>query len=223
MPTAAALLLIALTVSLGRWQMHRAEEKEARQALLESRMAEPPLRLTGPVPSAEPLLFRRVRAEGEWLADRQIYIDNQIHDGRAGFAVITPLRLRDSASAVLVNRGWTARGRESPRAPRVEVPAGPAAVEGLATLPPARVLELSSETVTGDVWQNLSIERYRARAGGDVLPVVLLAEPPGPGLAAMPERPDAGVAKHREYQLTWFSLAATAFALWVVLNVRRVR
>ena len=219
----AALLLIALTISLGRWQMHRAEEKEARQALLDSRMAEPPLRLTGPVLSAERLLFRRVRAEGEWLADRQIYIDNQIHDGRAGFAVITPLRLRDSAGVVLVNRGWTARGREYPRAPRVEVPAGPAAVEGLATLPPARVLELSSETVTGDVWQNLSIERYRTRAGVDVLPVVLLAEPPGPGLAAMPERPDAGVAKHREYQLTWFSLAATAFALWVVLNVRRAR
>lgn len=215
--------MIALTISLGRWQMHRAEEKEARQAMLESRMAEPAVRLTGPVPSAEPLLFRRVHAEGEWLADRQIYIDNQIVGGRAGFAVITPLRLRGSPGAVLVNRGWEPRGRDYPRAPRVEAPAGPVAVEGLATLPPARYLELSGETVTGDVWQNLSIERYRSRTGLDVLPVVILADPPGPGLASMAERPDAGVAKHREYELTWFSLAATTFVLWVVLNLRRAR
>ena len=125
--------MIALTVSLGRWQMHRAEEKEARQALLERRMAEPPLRLTGPVAAAEPLLFRRVHAEGEWIAERQIYLDNQIRGGRAGFAVVTPLRLRTGAAVVLVNRGWEPRGPEYPRAPRVEVPAGPVSVEGLAT------------------------------------------------------------------------------------------
>lgn len=213
--------MIALTVSLGRWQMHRAEEKEARQALLDARMAEAPLRLTGNVPSAEPLLFRHVHAEGEWIAERQVYVDNQIRDGRAGFAVVTPLRLRGSQAAVLVNRGWTARGREYPQAPRMPPPAGPVSVEGLATTPPARYLELSSQTVSGDVWQNLSIERYRASTGLDVLPIVVLADPPSPGLAAFTERPDAGVAKHREYQMTWFALAATTFVLWVALNLRR--
>jgi cytochrome oxidase assembly protein ShyY1 len=36
------------------------------------------------------------------------------------------------------------------------------------------------------------------------------------------ERPDAGVAKHREYELTWFLLAATAGALWIGLNARKL-
>ena len=219
--------MIALTVSLGRWQMHRAEEKEARQALLESRTTEAPVRLTGPVPSAEPLLFRRVHAEGEWIAERQIYLDNQVHQGRAGFTVVTPLRLRGSQAAVLVNRGWLPRGPEYPRAPAVPVPRGPAVVDGIATTPPARFLELSAETVAGNVWQNLSIERYRAATGVDALPIVVLADPPAPGLTASDDRPEAGMGmgaeKHREYELTWFSLAATTFVLWVVLNVRRVR
>ena len=215
--------MIALTVSLGRWQMHRAEEKEARQALLDSRLAEAPLRLTGNVPSAEPLVFRRVHAEGSWIADKQIYIDNQIHEGRAGFAVITPLRLHGSTAAVLVNRGWTARGHEYPQAPKVAVPAGDVSIEGLATTPPARFIELSSETVTGDVWQNLSIDRVRTRTRLELLPVVVLQNPPAPGLAAFTEAPDAGVAKHREYELTWFLLAATTLVLWVALNVRRRR
>lgn len=217
--------MIALTVWLGRWQMHRAEEKEERQALLERRTAEAPLRLTGPVPSAEPLVFRRVHAEGEWIADRQIYIDNQVHEERAGFTVITPLRLQGSQAAVLVNRGWVARGPEYPRAPRVPVPAGRGSVDGIASTPPARFIELSSETVTGDVWQNLSIDRYRRATGLDVLPIVVLADHPSPGLSRSDDRPDAGMGfgaeKHREYELTWFSLAATTLVLWVVLNVRR--
>ena len=93
----------------------------------------------------------------------------------------------------------------------------------MATLPPGRFLELSSETIAADVWQNLSLDRYRARTGLEILPVVVLDEAPAPGLAAIRETPDAGVSKHQEYALTWFSLAATTLVLWIALNLRRVR
>ena len=220
-PTAAALAMVALTVSLGRWQADRAEEKAGRQALLEARVAEAPLKLAGMAGSAEELVFRRVRAQGRFVPDGQIFIDNRIHGGRAGFHVVTPLAIGSNGAIVLVNRGWIARSAAYPASPPAPVPQGDQVVEGLATLPPARFLELSQETVTGNVWQNLTVARYAARAGRDVLPVVILASPPGPGLAAVEEKPDAGIAKHREYSLTWFSLAATVAALWVGLNLRR--
>lgn len=220
-PTAAALAMVALTVSLGRWQADRAEEKAGRQALLEARVAEAPLKLAGMAGSAEELVFRRVRAQGRFLPDGQIFIDNRIHGGRAGFHVVTPLAIGSNGAIVLVNRGWIARSAAYPASPQAPVPQGDQVVEGLATLPPARFLELSQETVTGNVWQNLTVARYSARAGREVLPVVILASPPGPGLAAVEEKPDAGIAKHREYSLTWFSLAATVAALWVGLNLRR--
>jgi surfeit locus 1 family protein len=76
--------------------------------------------------------------------------------------------------------------------------------------------------VTGNVWQNLSVARYSERSHVAVLPVVLLASAPGAGLAAVEERPDTGVAKHREYSLTWFALAATVTVLWLLLNVSSV-
>lgn len=221
--TAAAIAFIALTVWLGRWQVDRGDEKAARQELLEARMHEAPVTLTGSAPAADALLYRRVRASGEWIAEHQIFIDNQIHDGQAGFFVVTPLRLAGSADAVLVNRGWVGRGTTYPRPPEAALPKGPVQVSGLATLPPARFMELSGETVDGNVWQNLSIERYRSRTGLPVLPVVVLQDAPAQGLVAVRERPDAGVAKHREYALTWFSLAATALVLWIVLNIRRER
>lgn len=223
MPTLAAAGLIALTLSLGRWQVNRAEEKTTRLALLEARQVEPPVKLTGAVASAEPLLYRRVVAAGEWLAAGQVYVDNQSHAGRAGFHVITPLAIAPDA-VVLVNRGWIARGPEYPAAPRVEVPAGRTVVTGMVSLPPARFLELSKEGVTGDVFQNLSIERYRDARRLPALPFVVLADVPAPGMQPVREGPRMmGAEKHREYALTWFSLAATALVLWIFMNLERRR
>jgi surfeit locus 1 family protein len=164
-----------------------------------------------------------VRAAGRWVAERQIFIDNRIHEGRAGFDVITPLALDGAARVVLVNRGWIARTADYPRPPAVGVPGGRVEISGVATLPPRRFLELSAETVTGAVWQNLSLERYRERTGLAILPIVVLDEATAPGLTAIRETPDAGAAKHREYALTWFALATTTLALWIFLNLKRVR
>ena len=219
-PTAGALALIALTVYLGAWQTRRGDAKEERQRLLESRVRDTPVVLTGPVESAEPLLYRKVRVTGEYQGAGQIYVDNQVMHERAGYYVITPLKLRDGA-LVLVNRGWIARGAAYPEPPAAPAPAGIVEVTGMATLPPAKFLELGSQTVTGNVWQNLTIDRYRAVTKSAVLPVLVLADVPGAGLAAVREAPDAGVAKHREYALTWFSLAATTLVLWIALNVKR--
>lgn len=224
-PTLAAAALIALTTSLGVWQKHRGDGKERLQALYEARMSEAPVRLTGavdsPGDSMDPLLFRRVAASGRWLGDRQVFIDNQVHGGRAGFDVVTPLQLAGARAVVLVNRGWIERNADYPRPPPVPVPEGPVEVAGLAILPP-RFLELSADVIQGAVFQNLAIDRYRAWSGLDVLPFVVVADVPAPGLAAVRERPDAGVAKHREYELTWFLLAATAGALWIGLNARKL-
>src|SRR3954471_2780393 len=86
--TVAAIAFIALTLWLGRWQVDRGAEKAERQSLFEARMRDSPVSLTGMVPSDEPLLYRRIKASGEWIAEKQIYVDNQVHEGRAGFYVV---------------------------------------------------------------------------------------------------------------------------------------
>jgi surfeit locus 1 family protein len=220
-PTVAMVLFVALTLSLSRWQAHRADEKRELQAHMEARLAEPPLTLTGAVPAADPLLFRRVRAVGEWVPEGQVFIDNRVEGERAGFHVVTPLRLRGTNESVLVNRGWIERTAAYPAAPAVAVPSGTIEVTGVATVPPRRYLELSPDTVTGNVWQNLSLERYAAAMHASILPIVILDDHPAPGLTPVTEKPDAGVAKHVEYEYTWLAFALTAIGLWVALNLGR--
>ena len=219
-PTLAAIAMVTLTLWLSHWQTLRGDEKAARQRLLEARATAPTADITSAAIQADPILLRRAQARGTFDAEGQLFIDNRMHGGRAGFHVITPLRL-PGGDVLLVNRGWVARTSAYPSPPDVPVPAGEQAVQGLATLPPQRFLELSPEVVAGRVWQNLSIERYAAQSPRPVVPVVLLSA--YPGLVPGEERPDAGEAKHREYALTWLSLAITTVALWVGLNLRRVR
>jgi surfeit locus 1 family protein len=220
-PTLGAALLVFLTLFLARWQTDRGDEKQARQSLYESRMREPAIDVGG-APAGEELLYRRVRAAGEYVPAGQIFIDNQVFEGRAGFLVVTPLRLA-SGSLLLVQRGWIERDSRYPAAPQVAVPAGPVQVSGIAALPPRRYLELSSETITGNVWQNLSIDKYRERHGGKVLGFVLVDDVAAPGLQAIRERPDTGIERHREYALTWYAFAATALGLWIALGLRPKR
>lgn len=220
-PTLAAMAMLALLLSLGRWQVNRAAEKQERQALYEMRAKEAPYRLTGPVDSAEALAYRRVEAHGHYLGAAQVFVDNRVREGRAGFHVVTPLQLDGTRATVLVNRGWVARTETYPQPPVVPVPEGDVHVRGVAVVPSARFLELSPQVVAGAVWQNLSIARFREQTKLDVLPVVVLASAPAAGAVPVVEEPDTGIAKHQEYALTWFSLAATVAALWIGLNLRR--
>lgn len=218
-PTLAALAVALLTLYLGHWQQGRAAEKRALQTQFELRAGEPTVELSGA--SRDPALrYRKAVARGEWLIDRQIFVDNKVNDGIAGYHVITPLKLASGDTVVLVNRGWVPRGPRYPAPPEAPVSGG-ALVAGLLTQPSSRFLELSSQAVQGNVWQNLTVARFREATGLDVLPFVLLADRAAPPLKAVVEHPDAGTDKHIEYMMTWYSLAATVLVLWIALNIER--
>jgi surfeit locus 1 family protein len=219
-PTVAAVLIIGLTCSLGRWQLNRAAEKTALQEMLESRMREPALRLSTADRDGDALRYRQVVAIGEFLGTKQIFLDNKNIGGQVGYHVITPLQFTGSRTSVLVNRGWLARGKDYPLPPAAPPPQGTVEVAGLATLPVARFLELSSANIEGAVWQNLTFERVRAKLGIDVLPVIILMRDSSPGLSAVRETPDAGVDMHRGYAFQWFALAIVVLALWLVVNTK---
>ena len=96
-------------------------------------------------------------------------------------------------------------------------------VTGLALMPSKRFLELAAQTVTGNVWQNLTIERYRDAFPIAVEPLVIQQENPlDDGLTREWEPPDVGISKHYGYAFQWLALALTIVVFYLVLHVRRV-
>jgi len=200
-------------------------EKEALREQFDAAAARAPVELAAlpASPDWPALRYRTVVASGEYDARRQVLIDNRVHDGRAGYHVVTPLTLADGRT-VLVNRGWTPVGASRATLPSVPPPPGKLSVVGTITMPASSFFELARTPSDGIVWQNLDLERFAAVTGVLVLPIVIEAtsEPvPDDGLVRDWPSPDFGIEKHRIYMVQWYAFAALAIVLWLVHACRR--
>jgi surfeit locus 1 family protein len=214
LPTLAALTFVVLTAYLGQWQWGKAELKTLRQARYADGERQAALGWQQAQALGEAALYRRVHLRGRFATGYQVLLDNRIHAGKAGYHVVTPLRL-DAGRAVLVNRGWyqVAADRSVPKVP---TPAGSVEVEGILVHAQGRYLELSGEADAGPLWQNLDLARYRAWYGSE-LPdwLVLQTSAATDGLLRDWPKPDLGIARNRSYAVQWFAMCAVIVGLWV--------
>ena len=96
-----------------------------------------------------------------------------LHQGRAGYEVIRPLRIGASSRYVLVKRGWVAAGPDRSQLPEVVTPAGEVDVEGMAMPANPPVFELSQQVQAGKLWQNVTVDRYRSQFALDLQPIII--------------------------------------------------
>ena len=74
----------------------------------------------------------------------------------------------------------------------------------------------------GQVWQNLTLQRFRDWSGLPLQPVMMQqTNETNDGLERAWEPPNLGADKHRSYALQWYSMAALILVLYVVLNFRK--
>lgn len=178
LPTIAAIAAIALTVSLGNWQTRRAEEKLRLQQDRDRAAALAPLGLT-PDRLAQPSALQgyRVIAQGRFLDQYSVFIDNRSYRGQAGFHLLTPMAVDGLAQPVLVLRGWVAQDpAQRSRLPRIASPAPPLRIEALVERDLDQVLELAKapEPGPGDrLWQNASIAAVARWSGLSLAPLLL--------------------------------------------------
>ena len=217
----AALAGIALTVSLGNWQTHRAEDKLALARELDEAASRVVLALPSRPVDAHDYELRRVSVRGEYSAGRTILLDNKVHDGSVGYQVLTPLKIAGGDMYVLVNRGWVAAGLRRDILPQIRTPAGTGTVDGIAVVPSRRIFELDAKTVEGSVWQNLVLARYAKWSGLTLQPVVLQqTSDAADGLVRAWARPDTGADMHRGYAFQWYALALTILIIYVALSFK---
>lgn len=226
-PTLLVLALIPGFVALGQWQLGKARAKEGAQARLDGQRREAPVALPATlVADAEPLHLRQVVVRGEYDVAGQILIDNRVRHERAGFHVLTPLRIDGGETRVLVNRGWVPAPPGAHAAPPVTVPAGPVLIEGTATIPSRKIFALAPETAAAGgnaIWQNLDLARYRTASAHPVQPLVILLDPASAAGGFDREWPrlDERHERHMSYALQWFGFAFASFAIWLWFALQR--
>src|SRR5690554_4858504 len=123
LPLAAAVPFFVLLLSLGFWQLDRAQQKETLYRQLEERARAPVVDLAAAGAAranAEDMHWRRVMLRGRYDPVVHFLLDNQVYRGRPGYFVYTPFLLAGESVRVLVNRGWVDAGADRGHAPDVE-------------------------------------------------------------------------------------------------------
>lgn len=208
---------------IGNLQRSRAEQKQAAFDRIDRARHNAPIQV-GISPVDAPLLDRQPAvARGRWMADKSILVDNRVHNGVAGYHVITPLRIEGADICILVNRGWIAAPRLRSELPVLPPLAGTVVdVAGIARILPARTYELGPEIAEGIVWQNLTLERFRAWSGLELQPIVLLqTDAAGDGLVRDWLPAESGALKHWGFALLWYLAAAAAVVAAIIFSMER--
>jgi len=221
--TVATLAAVGVTASLGFWQLSRATEKQARQALLDAQSAKSPLDAAAVRATPEPLtlLHQRARLRGTWVPQSVIFLENRPMDGRVGFIVLSAFKL-EGGGALAVQRGWAPRGFEDRTLlPAIETPAGMVEIEGRMALPPSDLYALGGP-VAGRIRQNLDLPQFSSEAGLPLLPITL-QQTGATGEALVRDWPvvNLGVEKNYGYAAQWFGLALLFSLLYLWFQIVR--
>ena len=220
--TLAAVLVAALTFSLGQWQLRRAAQKEGIQTAINAKNTLPALdaRSLAATENIADEVYRKVALEGVWQSAHTVYLDNRPMSGKTGFWVMTPLALQDTGQVILVQRGWVARDfSDRTRLPEVTTPTGRVTVEGRIAPPPSKLYEFKGAD-TGSIRQNLDLAAFSLETGLPLLEVSLLQTgAPSEGLIREWAAPNLGVDKHYGYAFQWFGLFALVVGLYVWFQI----
>lgn len=231
--TIAAVLTAAATVSLGRWQLSRAAQKESLQADIEAQKLKPALTQAEFLAMAKPsdAMHRPVRLRGLWLTPQTVFLDNRQMHGTPGFYVLTPFALEGTEQTVMVQRGWIQRNFvDRTQLGAVETPPGIVEVTGLIEPPPGHLFELGKPAAAASapesagsspIRQNLDLEAFRAETKLPLRTDVSLqqAGPASEGLQRDWPAPALGLEKHYGYAFQWFGLSALVVILYVWFQI----
>jgi len=223
--TLLTIVLIALLISLGRWQLRRADEK---RVLFESFAAGTDATQTIDLRTPPVRRYQHVGASGHYDPTRQILIDNMVNAERAGYFVITPFALA-GGGWVLVNRGWVPLGASRAERPAIPVSSGVRQVRGRADHMPSPGIQMGTKAVLAPPYPVVAafpsrneIARLLGESSWTSATDLVLLDPGEPdGYVRDWSPPGFPPMRHIGYAVQWFALALTLFILWVVTNLRR--
>jgi surfeit locus 1 family protein len=224
--TLLTIVLIAFLISLGRWQLRRAEEKRVlfesfaagTDATLSIDLSTPPLRR-----------YQHLEALGHYDQTRQILVDNMFDGERVGYYVITPFAL-NGGGWLLVNRGWVPlRGSRAER-PAIPVAGDERRVRGRADHMPSPGIQMGTKAelkppypIVASFPTREELARLLGESSWTAATDLVLLDPSEPdGYVRNWTAPGFPPVRHIAYAVQWFALALTLAVIYLVTNTRRV-
>ncbi len=231
--TLITIICIPIFIKLGFWQYEKAALKQKIQANFEHANTNQTPNLKDYISNSEHLEFKKVEVDGEYDTAFQILIDNKVENSLAGYHVITPLKIQNSDTYVLVNRGWIQGNKTRADIPVFDTPKGTQKIKGMAWLPTKKIftLEEKEKEQAGIkslpwqlVWQNLDMQKYIKTAPIKILPVIVKLDNDSPagGFVRNWEMSADRIVTHLGYAYQWFGFAFATLIIYLYLSIKKL-
>jgi surfeit locus 1 family protein len=227
-PAIFTLIMGAILVGLGIWQLQRLDWKNAIVARIEARTTAPaqplPPRANWAAQNPDDYEYRHVEADGTFDHAKEALVFRGTAAG-PGYFVMTPLHLT-TGGTVIVNRGFVPTDRSNPASRTLGAVAGPVHIVGLMRGPePRNTFTPTDDPSTGHYFTRdpALIAAHFGLADAASFSIDADATPVPGGLPRGGTTEIAIPNNHFSYALTWFGLAAGLFGVFGVLAWRKLR
>lgn len=216
------LLLMALLISLGFWQLGRSEQKQqilTKQNQSASSKRQNITTLIGL--DSDSIRYRKTSLQGVYDTEHQFLIDNQIINGKPGYFVLTPFKIKAYEQAVLVNRGWVPLNKDRRILPDLAIKQINTVIKGRINAFPVVGIKLAGAEIPALGWpsvvQVVDINILGEKLAYSLLPyqIELAPEMQDGYLRLWKENTLMPPEKHIAYAVQWFGLAVTLTLLFL--------
>ena len=218
------LLVFAILVKLGLWQLERATEKLSLQHALEVKQAAAPL--TYPqllaLGETESLTGYRLSVTARPVDAPIILLDNQVYDGRVGYLAYQVMGVQENGPRLLVELGFIAGGPDRRQLPHLDRLSAPISLDGRVYQKSTNPLSEQLLAETGDPMriQNLNLPELAERLKFSLAPAILQPQViPGSDLPHPWQPIPLSAQKHHGYAIQWFSMAGAFLLLMIYLLI----
>ena len=216
-----AIIFVPITISLGMWQIERANEKKLIIANYDKLLVSAPIVL-----QKNQMLdnWQPIETIGTY-EDTIVYEDNAINNGKAGFKVYHLFR-NDDGTFIFVHRGFIERNLIKNNLPEVEIPAEKKSIYGTTLFKQnntfVKNIEESDSRIIQEFNTSLLIERYPMLKDKYLHPFLFNLDIRDVDKYQPIEKPvNMTASKHIGYAIQWFGLCAALIILTIYAYRRK--
>ncbi|PCI08963.1 MAG: hypothetical protein COB77_01185 [Gammaproteobacteria bacterium] len=223
--TFVTVALLYLMLSLGYWQLDRAEFKDTLQQNITERKNLSVSRLEDLPQSSKDRRYLPVKFIGEFDDRHSFLLDNKIVKRHVGYHVFTPVKVSDS-KAVLIARGFIKAGKTREQLPAFNTPVGVQALSGLLDMPPSRALLLAENVQQTERWpvvlQYVDLSEISQLLGYELYDMILWLDENKPA-SLQYDLPtlNLNAANNNGYAFQWFAMSLALAIIYLVVNTKR--
>lgn len=237
LPAIATIVVVAILISLGNWQVRRLAYKTTLAAHVTERLKSAPTplpdRTTWAKLDSEAADYTPVRLTGHFMPTREFHVFTTLGEpkgkfGGVGWFIFTPF-IDEADDEVLVNRGFVPDGKRDPAIRPDGLTDAPMTITGLMRRPEGSNPFTPSNDIAGNRWftrDPIAMAKVLGIAPDHTLPFYVDLDASFTPQSGLPQAGETVIDfsnNHLGYAITWYGLALTAIGVFGAFAWGRIR